>query len=150
MTLKTVVLDSLPIVLQITLLNSLIIIVICITAKQRHHFHLNTVLGQHSDHLDHRANLLEPVVCACAQKKRDSVNMVCILGADMISVASNIHWPFSMLVLLAHPYSGNGNARTQRAHSSSTDLLHNATREEISGKKPLLLVITASQLCVAL
>ena len=30
------------------------------------------------------------------------------------------------------------------------DLLHNATREEISGKKPLLLVITASQLCVAL
>ena len=107
-------------------------------------------LGQHSDHLDHRASLLEPVVCACAQKKRDSVNMVCILGADMISVASNIHWPFSMLVLLAHPYSGNGNARTQRAHSFSTDLLHNATREEISGKKPLLLVITASQLCVAL
>ena len=44
MTLKTVVLDSLPIVLQITLLNSLIISVICITAKQRHHFHLNTVL----------------------------------------------------------------------------------------------------------
>ena len=29
-------------------------------------------LGQHSDHLDHRASLLEPVVCACAQKK-DSV-----------------------------------------------------------------------------
>ena len=88
-------------------------------------------------------------MCVCAQKEI-LCNMVCILGADMISVASNIHWPFSMLVLLAHPYSGNGNARTQRAHSPSTDILHNATREEISGKKPLLLVITASQLCVAL
>ena len=43
-----------------------------------------------------------------------------------------------------------GDARTQRAHSPSTDILHKATREEISGKKPLLLVITASQLCVAL
>ena len=44
----------------------------------------------------------------------------------------------------------------KRAHSESAlsqyipDLLHNATREEINGKKPLLLVITASQLCVAL
>ena len=27
-------------------------------------------LGQHSDHLDRRASLLEPVVCACAQKKK--------------------------------------------------------------------------------
>jgi len=134
-------------------------------------------LGQHSEHGDHSASPSEPVVCVglcpclwgstvtiliigrvswnqlCVRvrkKKEILCNMVCILGADMISVASNIHWPFSMLVLLAHPYSGNGNARTQRAHSSSTDLLHNATREEISGKKPLLLVITASQLCVAL
>ena len=90
-------------------------------------------------------------LCVRVRKKKEILcNMVCILGADMISVASNIHWPFSMLVLLAHPYSGNGNARTQRAHSPSTDILHNATREEISGKKPLLLVITASQLCVAL
>ena len=84
-------------------------------------------LGQHSDHLDHRASLLEPVVCACAQKKRDSVNMVCILGADMISVASNILWPFSMFVLLTHPYSGSGNARSQRAHSPSTNLTSSTT-----------------------
>ena len=78
--------------------------------------------------------------------------MVCILGADMISVASNIHWPFQ------HVRATRSSLfrKWKRAHSESAlsqytpDLLHNATREEISGNKPLLLVIIASQLCVAL
>ena len=36
-------------------------------------------------------------LCVRVRKKKILCNMVCILGADMISVASNIHWPFSML-----------------------------------------------------